>query len=84
MELFGDHYRIVSCFFCLYTTISFITSFVIGNPHATTGGIGLPKKPILVRGNLRDVDVFAIIRNLSKEYKIVVSMFHFLCFSFVL
>ena len=52
----------------------------IDNPHAVAVDIGIAIKPILVRDNVRELDVVAIITNVSIDFIIVVNVSIFLSF----
>ena len=57
--------------------ISHITLLPIDNPQAVAMDIGIALKAIPVRLKVIEVDVVAIITNVSNDFKIVVSVMHF-------
>ena len=63
--------------------ISYITLLPIDNPHAVAVDIGKANKPIpYVRDNVMELDVVAIITNVSIDFNIVVIVLYFLYFFF--
>ena len=52
--------------------LSYITLLPIDNPHAVAVDIGIATKPIPVRDKLIELDVVAIITNVSNDFSIVV------------
>ena len=52
--------------------ISYITSLPIDNSHAVAVDIGRANVPIPVRLNVKEIDVVAIVGNLSNNFNIVV------------
>ena len=52
--------------------ISYITLLPIDNPHAVAVDIGIAIKPIPVRDKVIELDVVAIISNVSNDFSIVV------------
>ena len=63
-----------SSFFLLYLfmIISYITLLPIDKPHAVAVGIGIAIKPIPVRDKVIELDVVAIITNVSNDFSFVV------------
>ena len=59
---------------------SCITLLPIDNPHAVAVDIGIALKPIPVRDNVMELDVVAIITNISNDFSIIVIVF---CFFFL-
>ena len=60
--------------------ISFITFLLIDNPHADAVVIGITIKPIPVRDKVIELDVVAIITNVSNDFNIVVIVLYVLFF----
>ena len=60
--------------------IEFITLLPIDNPHAVAVDIGMAIKPIPVRLKVKELDVVAIITNVSKDFSIVVIVLYFFDF----
>ena len=60
--------------------ISYTTFLPIDNPHAVAVDIGIANNPIPVRLNLKELDVVAIIANVSIALDIVVIVLYFLYF----
>ena len=58
------------------------TLLPIDNPHADAVYIGIAIKPIPVRDNVVEVDVVAIITNVSNDFSVVVIVLYFLYFFF--
>ena len=54
--------------------ISYITLLLIVNPHAIELDIGIAIKPIPVKLNVIELDVVAIITNVSNDFNIVVNV----------
>ena len=57
--------------------ISYITLLSIDSPHAVAADIGINIKPIPVRLNVIELDVVAIITNVSNDFSIVVIVLYF-------
>ena len=55
--------------------ISYNTLLPIDNPHAVAVDIGIAMKPIPVRDKVIELDVVAIITNVSNDFSIVVIVF---------
>ena len=65
--------------------ISYITLLPIDNMHAVEVGIGIAFNPIPVRDKVIELDVVAIIKNVSNDFNIVVKvLYFFILFGFVL
>ena len=60
--------------------IPYSTSLALDNPHAVAVDFGITIKPILVRLNVIELDVVAIITNVSNDFSIVVIVLFFLSF----
>ena len=58
--------------------ISYITLLPIDNPHVVAVDIGIAIIPIPVGDKVIQLDVVAIIKNVSNDFNIVVSVFYFL------
>ena len=58
--------------------ISYFTLLPTDNPHAVAVDIGISIKPIPVRLNVIELDVVAIITNVSKDLNSVVNVLSFL------
>ena len=56
---------------------SYITLLPIDNPHADAVDTGIAMKPIPVRDNVIEVDVVAIITNVSNDFSIIVIFLYF-------
>ena len=56
---------------------SYNTLLPIDNPHAVAVDIGITMKPVPVRDNVIDIDVVAIITNVSNDFSIKVIVFNF-------
>ena len=61
---------------------SYITLLPIDNPHAVAVDIGIAIKPIPVRLKVIELDVVAIITNVSNDFSSVVIVLYFLYFFF--
>ena len=64
-------------------TISNITLLPIDNPHAVAADIGIAINPIPVTDRMIELDVVAIITNVSNDLDIVVNNLYFLFINFV-
>ena len=62
--------------------ISYNTPLPFNNLHVVAVDIGITIKPIPVRDNVLELDVVAIIRNVSNDFSIVVIVLYFLYFFF--
>ena len=60
--------------------VSYVTLLPNNNPHAVAVDIGITLNPIHVRDNVIELDVVAIITNVSKDFNIVVIVLSFLYF----
>ena len=60
--------------------ISYSTLLPIDKPHVVAVDIGITIKPIPVRDKVIELDVVAIITNVSKDFSIVVIVLYFLYF----
>ena len=62
--------------------VSYNTLLPIDKPHAVAVDIGIAIKPIPVRLKVIELDVVAIITNVSNDFNVVVNVFYFLFFFF--
>ena len=60
--------------------ISYITSLPIDNPPAVAVDIGIAIKPIPVTFSVKELDVVAVITNVSNDFNIVVIVLYFYIF----
>ena len=58
--------------------ISFITSIPNDHPYAVTVDIGIAVNPIPVKLNVIEINVVAIITNVSNDFSFVVNVLQFL------
>ena len=56
--------------------LSYITFLPIDVPHAVANDIGFANSPIPVRLNVIELDVVAILPNVSNDFNIVVNVLH--------
>ena len=64
----------------LFMIILYITSLPIDKAHADENDFGIAMKPFPVRHKVIELDVMAIITNVSKDFNIVVIVLYFLYF----
>ena len=65
------------CLLYLFVIISYLTLLPIDNPHAVAVDIGIAIRPIPARLNVIELDLAAIMTNVSNDFNIVVSVYVF-------